>query len=438
MEVKINGEFCFHNVGQGLFYSGLLINEGNKEQFRFVYDCGSTNKNFLKEYASLASDEKGKKKTLDLLVISHFHDDHVNGIPELLEHFDVDTVVMPYMDDFLRGLAVLEHIKSGIYNADDPLKAMYSNPVEWFAQKGVHRIVVFGSNFPCSSSIPDVKRGSSPIIIDKADVRQVSQQEQTQILYMKDKLCQFFVRNFLWLFTFQNIGFHTLQSDVLDSKYHAKVEQYQADVAQYWSAVQKDWNLEDFQWFYKYTDGYVLNRTSVVMLHTPVNEFDFSSRICKAWAHMCGMSSQLNLSSMFHHESYHTCYSMRPGSRPNNEYPSTLLTGDVIVKEDELEDILSRFEANEYYEKPVRLNGYYEKPVRLVLQYPHHGSVKSGQYVQDISRFISRYPQSIVISHGKENPPDKEIWGKIPFFSFGFSVTEDKAFRYYIKSQISI
>lgn len=39
----MTGNFTFHSVGQGLFYSGIINNEPNKP-FIFVYDCGSSYK----------------------------------------------------------------------------------------------------------------------------------------------------------------------------------------------------------------------------------------------------------------------------------------------------------------------------------------------------------------------------------------------------------
>ena len=53
-EMDLKGVFRFHNVGQGLFYSGILNQEadsGKRHQtVCFVYDCGTgSSKNFLKK-----------------------------------------------------------------------------------------------------------------------------------------------------------------------------------------------------------------------------------------------------------------------------------------------------------------------------------------------------------------------------------------------------
>jgi len=41
--MRDNAIFTFHNVGQGLFYSGKI------ENFNFIYDCGSENTTWLKK-----------------------------------------------------------------------------------------------------------------------------------------------------------------------------------------------------------------------------------------------------------------------------------------------------------------------------------------------------------------------------------------------------
>ena len=72
MDVAIKVRFDFNKVGQGLFYSGDI------GRFNFVYDCGCS-RDFLKKIGvKVIGPYKRRmdRKTIDLLVISHFHDDH--------------------------------------------------------------------------------------------------------------------------------------------------------------------------------------------------------------------------------------------------------------------------------------------------------------------------------------------------------------------------
>lgn len=96
-------QFVFQPAGQGLFYTGRV------GKFNFVYDCGTNSKNTplstaIKSYAS-------KLKTpLDLLIISHFHQDHINGIPRLLVAVDkINKVSLPYLSSVERLIAVSEN-----------------------------------------------------------------------------------------------------------------------------------------------------------------------------------------------------------------------------------------------------------------------------------------------------------------------------------------
>ena len=67
-------------IGQGCCVEQLIYE--NLERHRVLYDCGSNDIKVLDEYID----------TLDTsisttLVISHLHEDHINGIPHLFEHF---------------------------------------------------------------------------------------------------------------------------------------------------------------------------------------------------------------------------------------------------------------------------------------------------------------------------------------------------------------
>ena len=67
-----------HPVGQGAFYSEIFSARKNK-LFTVVYDCGSNDKEYLKTNIE-------KFGTVDLVFISHFHNDHINGIKELQQN----------------------------------------------------------------------------------------------------------------------------------------------------------------------------------------------------------------------------------------------------------------------------------------------------------------------------------------------------------------
>ena len=83
-------KFKLWSVGQGLFYTGKINNE-----FNFVYDCGGENP-YIKEAVYKYLKEYDIKK-LDMLIISHFDDDHINGLPILLSKIEkILKIYIPY------------------------------------------------------------------------------------------------------------------------------------------------------------------------------------------------------------------------------------------------------------------------------------------------------------------------------------------------------
>ncbi len=84
-------ERIFWPVGQGAFYSEKLKFDDGKE-FNIVYDCGSNNKKALEK-----SIDNFNSKTIDILFISHFHNDHISGIEKLLQKSEIKMIIIPYL-----------------------------------------------------------------------------------------------------------------------------------------------------------------------------------------------------------------------------------------------------------------------------------------------------------------------------------------------------
>ena len=86
-----------HPVGQGAFYSERFIDEAGDSQFLMVYDCGSNSPRKLEREisSSIKEDEK-----INILFISHFDYDHVNGLAYLKSKYRIEKVVMPLISPF--------------------------------------------------------------------------------------------------------------------------------------------------------------------------------------------------------------------------------------------------------------------------------------------------------------------------------------------------
>lgn len=90
--------FTVHAVGQGFFYSGRIEYGGTA--FKFAFDCGSYHSNAIRREIDTFNNEVLKESNeLDLLVISHFDEDHVNHIADLLRNVKrVKRLVLPFLD----------------------------------------------------------------------------------------------------------------------------------------------------------------------------------------------------------------------------------------------------------------------------------------------------------------------------------------------------
>lgn len=138
-------KYEFHPVGQGLFCSGKL-----DDDFCWVYDCGSFNNGLLEEATHKFYVANGR---IDLLAISHFHMDHINGIA-LLNRCEINTILMPYLSPEARACVLLHLNGATINDADfvDFLELLHS-PAKYFSEKlGVRRFIYVHPSGPSISS----------------------------------------------------------------------------------------------------------------------------------------------------------------------------------------------------------------------------------------------------------------------------------------------
>lgn len=94
----------FHNIGQGQFYSSTLYSRVYSQEFNYVIDCGSEIKEALnKEIKEYSNSFNPSNNSLDMLIVSHLHYDHVSGINNLLtklrkKSITVKKFILPYFD----------------------------------------------------------------------------------------------------------------------------------------------------------------------------------------------------------------------------------------------------------------------------------------------------------------------------------------------------
>lgn len=143
-------------VGQGGFHVGAITQiapsrdlpmqwadqrDFKTADFLYVYDCGSDPQEKAKAEVEKLLKSTGRRR-LDILFVSHFDDDHVSGIPTLIGDgkFDVDTVVLPYIDDSERLIA-FGRAAAKSASVGDFLARLIFDPIDTLRGLGARRVL---------------------------------------------------------------------------------------------------------------------------------------------------------------------------------------------------------------------------------------------------------------------------------------------------------
>lgn len=361
------GSFRFHSVGQGLFYSGIISSKIGKRQktFSFVYDCGteSPKKYLYQEVDSfkllLPPLRHSGVKKLDLLVISHLHDDHVNGLEYLLQNVEVETVVIPYADE---GVLLASRLDSNL--GSEFLNDFYIDPIAWFSSRGVRRIFVIGTDEEelRKREIPNTPRFNFEREDFKADWERIIQMEnvdQTEIAYLSNEST--FRLNDQWIFEFENL-------EIDRNKMRAFIQTVELFKQTKGVSLEQIFKSKSLLNSLKretkkvFSSGKAINRTSTVMLHSPIIGARSASVYFNA-SPFCQLLKHINW----------------------DVGPSSLLTGDIELLPGEKLSIVNK-------------HGILSNPGYTVIQYPHHGSATNK-----VKYFEKLQTEATVISYGITN-----------------------------------
>ncbi|MBP3467484.1 MAG: MBL fold metallo-hydrolase [Paludibacteraceae bacterium] len=114
MKMKVTR--TLHSIGQGAFYTEKFEYEG--QQCNVVFDCGGTSSVIKGRVKKYCSDKGAEKPTIDAVFISHFDNDHVNGLETLFRHAEVKRIFLPLLDDdevYALSLSFVEKLGEPIY-----------------------------------------------------------------------------------------------------------------------------------------------------------------------------------------------------------------------------------------------------------------------------------------------------------------------------------
>ncbi|QIL81363.1 hypothetical protein G7047_16685 [Diaphorobacter sp. HDW4A] len=136
--------------------TGVVI--GREENaFSWVYDCGSKSSNAMSSALARTASWSVWPDRINMLVLSHFDDDHVNGLEDLLKQREVDFLVLPFSEwqQRVRDVAV-----GGLRGISASTAQLQLSPATWLQSKnlsarvGTLLLVRGGSSGPQESRDP--------------------------------------------------------------------------------------------------------------------------------------------------------------------------------------------------------------------------------------------------------------------------------------------
>lgn len=134
---EISVWYRFHAVGQGLFSEGWLCFASRDHSlepldYHWVYDCGTmTDQKLIDKAINRVKLETPVNHKIDLVIISHFDEDHINGIVRLLNELGTKSLMLPWAPLWHRLIIGFEQ---GL-TAGDPFFLFYINPVQYLREQ---------------------------------------------------------------------------------------------------------------------------------------------------------------------------------------------------------------------------------------------------------------------------------------------------------------
>ena len=176
----MKGEFIFHPVGHGLFYSGTIHNNEN-ESFNFIYDIGSMNSETI--INAVTNYTKQLTGDIDILFLSHLDKDHINGLQTLMSQKTVKSTILPFL--IFENLVYLKNKKGNAVCNDIPeiekclrkfLSDFYSNPYKYLNDSTNDSCKVF---FYSSENLNEIRLSSD--VDDVLELEEIKKSDDEHI-----------------------------------------------------------------------------------------------------------------------------------------------------------------------------------------------------------------------------------------------------------------
>ncbi|QPH87335.1 hypothetical protein [Campylobacter concisus] len=357
----VDGKFKFDMVGQGLFYWGILNVNGcqniNDCQFSFVYDCGSTSQTRINERVKSFKKILGHNNELDMLVISHFDKDHMNGISELLRDTKVKNIFIPYyhLDDYLLFVCF-------IYG--------------YGIAANIGNIILVPSTNNMNGGIGIL--GDDYIELPRANDIPGKMKIPNKNVFINNK--EEFDLKEIWEFKFYNVELKSKDYEGIESEIKKKLDDSSLE-----EFIKKPGSEKELQEIYKkyiktHHNNSKQNQSSLCLYHGPRDDL----RLLMRHRCICGLklSRYIHDFYRFYVRKLRFCELMSNG---------TILTGDISLV-DSASD-----KEKPYYESFIQCFENYLKRTG-VFQIPHHGSKNTWN-----KQILEDFPNSIFVNSASEN-----------------------------------
>jgi len=402
--------FSFWSVGQGLFYTGELnfrfTSEKDWKVFNFLYDVGSFDVKYKKIHINRLEEIVTKLpiKQFNLAFISHFHEDHVNGLKYLKEKgIKIKRIMVPYVDqDEL--LLLLASMK-------DPSEWYLSfivNPYKWILDELEVEVLYIlkggsGEPFVPSSEVPEDPNDYNKDIIE--DIIEAEEREkELKILFQnnsdlinkyqdKVKICKqgsSFRAYGLWRFLPFNL---TIDKEKLEN---------------FMECVKKEYGTGNVNDIFKKLETKKTRKTKQKVKNNKSELKELKKHLKKCYEKFFGGGNKLNLTSLvLYHQpivyndtaTYHEYFIRGEGCSYNEKFLyqvsgnaliGQFLLGDINLTKDKGKDMKYK-NFKDFYQ------GYLKRSFLSLV--PHHGS-KDNWRKDFLDDFSSKY---WIVSAGKQN-----------------------------------
>ncbi|WP_017413919.1 hypothetical protein [Clostridium tunisiense] len=425
--MNIKCDTTFHNVGQGMFYSGCIYNK--ESEFSFVYDCGthSSQKFISWEIEDFHWSMKRCNNILNLLVLSHFDGDHVNQLDKLLSELQVETIVIPYVDPIERLIISLKYP----YELDSYYEFL-SDPINYLLDKGVKQIIVMGGDKTSNEVILEDKLYD---LVDnelnitlrddnefKNNVLNKELIERTEKLLFKTHDGFIIFKN-LWLFRFFNYSCDQVE---IDEFYKLlKAEGYDVSSTEKIIEIVVD-KVKRRKLKKIYKKVWEINNTSIIMFHGPLPRNVISDNyVFNERQHICANEKKYRNITKRHCYNLYSHYKFDRVSIVHQQNLSgTILFGDITLRS--------------CYKEIIKHFKHFLNSI-LIVQVPHHGS--SNSWSKEILDDINDFSFWIVPFgiYNRYNHPDNNIISKINELSPSkIVIPNTECHKIYIKSSVQL